>query len=171
MAIVAKPFFGADVESEAKGIGTAHHRREADVSGLRRPLQRIQKGLPLPRSRQFERARAQLVGTVNRIVQKRRARQEDRGDLLSTLLFAQESEGGGMSDELVRDEVMTFFLAGHETTANALAWTWYLLSQNLEVEAKLHGEIDSVLAGRLPSAGDIPRLHYTVMAFSEAIRL
>ena len=112
-----------------------------------------------------------MVGTVNRIVQKRRARQEDRGDLLSTLLFAQESEGGGMSDGLVRDEVMTFFLAGHETTANALAWTWYLLSQNLEVEAKLHGEIDSVLAGRLPSAGDIPRLHYTVMAFSEAIRL
>ena len=117
------------------------------------------------------RPRYPLVRSVERIVRERRASLEDRGDLLSTLLVAQDAEGGGMSDELVRDEVMTFFLAGHETTANALTWTWYLLSQNPEPEAKLHAEIDTVLAGKLPSAGDIPKLPYTDMVFSEAMRL
>lgn len=171
MAIVAKTLFDTDVESEAKEIGAALTAVLQMFSALGGPFSEILQRLSLPRSKRFERAQAQLVGTVERIIQERRASQEDRGDLLSTLLSAQDAEGGGMSDELVRDEVMTLFLAGHETTANALAWTWYLLSQHQEAEAKFHAEIDSVLAGRLPSAGDIPRLPYTEMVFSEVIRL
>ncbi|HKG22137.1 MAG TPA: cytochrome P450, partial [Blastocatellia bacterium] len=73
-------------------------------------------------------------------------------------------------DEQLRDEVMTLFLAGHETTANALAWTWYLLSQNPEAEARLHSELDSVLGGRLPSVDDVPNLKYTEMALTESMR-
>jgi cytochrome P450 len=89
------------------------------------------------------------------------------------LLLAQdvEGDGTGMNDQQLRDEAMTLFLAGHETTANALTWTWSLLSRNPEVEAKLHDEIDSILEGRLPVAEDVPRLRYTEMVFAEAMRL
>ena len=76
-----------------------------------------------------------------------------------------------MSDEQLRDEVMTLFLAGHETTANALAWTWYLLSQNPEVEAKLHAELDAVLAGNLPTVDDVQKLTYTEKVLTESMRL
>ena len=75
------------------------------------------------------------------------------------------------SDEQVRDEALTLFLAGHETDANALAWTWYLLSQHPEVERRLHEEIDPVLAGRAPELADVPQLRYAEMIFSEALRL
>jgi cytochrome P450 len=88
------------------------------------------------------------------------------------LLLAQDEEGtGGMSDTQVHDEALTLFLAGHETTANALTWTWYLLSQNPEAEARLRAELDDVLQGRLPKIDDLPRLSYTSMIFSEALRL
>src|SRR5207237_5818924 len=93
----------------------------------------------------------------------------DRGDLLSMLLLAQDEDDPsthsgqadrGMTDQQVRDEAMTIFLAGHETTANALTWTWYLLSTAPDVEAKLHEEIDRVLAGRLPTVADIGGLPF-----------
>jgi cytochrome P450 len=89
------------------------------------------------------------------------------------LLFAQDSEGdgGGMSDVQLRDELMTIFLAGHETTANALTWTWYLLSQHPDVEARFHAEIDSALGGRLPTADDLVSLPYTRMVLAESMRL
>ena len=85
-------------------------------------------------------------------------RGEDRGDLLSMLLHAQDEESGRrMTDQQLRDEVMTLFMAGHETTANTLAWTWFLLSQHPEVEARLHAELDQVLDGRSPTVADLPR--------------
>jgi hypothetical protein len=130
--------------------------------------------LPLPVNRRFRRARASLDSVIYRIIEERRASGTDRGDLLSMLLLAQdeESDTGGMTDEQLRDEVMTIFLAGHETTANALAWTWYLLAQNPEAESKLHAEIDSVLMhGRLPTIQDLPQLRYTEMILAEAMRL
>src|SRR4029450_9970991 len=88
-------------------------------------------------------------------------------------LMAQEVEdkGRGMTDRQVRDEAMTIFLAGHETTANALTWTWYLVSQDPEVEGRLHGEIDRVLGGRLPTMADIPALAYLERVVTEAMRL
>ena len=110
------------------------------------PFAELIEKLPLPQVRRYERMRARLDSTIYRIIDERRRSGEDRGDLLSILLLAQDEESGsgGMSDTQVRDEALTLFLAGHETTANALTWTWYLLSQHPEVE-KLHAELDEVL--------------------------
>jgi cytochrome P450 len=97
---------------------------------------------------------------------------QDRGDLLSLLLAARDEDTGeAMSDKQVRDEALTLILAGHETTANALAWTWYLLSQNPEVEQKLHAELAAVLDGRAPTVADLPNLRYTSMVIDESMRL
>jgi cytochrome P450 len=126
--------------------------------------------LPLPSVRRFERARALLDKIIYGIIADRRKSGHDAGDLLSMLLLAQD-EGSGMSDKQVRDEALTLFLAGHETTANALTWTWYLLSQNPEVESKFHAEIDRALSGRLPGFDDLPQLKYVEMVFAESMRL
>jgi cytochrome P450 len=137
------------------------------------PFSELLEKLPLPPRRRFERARARLDAVIYRIIEEHRREGRDRGDLLSTLLHAVDEEGDrtGMTDEQLRDEVMTIFLAGHETTANALSWTWYLLSQHPEVEAKLHAELAEVLAGRPPTAEDFPRLRYTEMVVAESMRL
>jgi cytochrome P450 len=128
--------------------------------------------MPLPSVRRFKRARQRLDATIYRLIAERRANPRDTGDLLSMLLLASDEEGsGGMSDVQVRDEALTLFLAGHETTANALTWAWYLLSQNPEAEATFHAELDRVLAGRLPCVEDLPQLRYTESVFAEALRL
>jgi cytochrome P450 len=103
----------------------------------------------------------------------RRASAEDRGDLLSMLLAAHDIDGDDsrMTDEQLRDEVMTLFLAGHETTANALTWTWYLLSQHPDAERAMHAEIDEVLGRRLPTMDDVPKLGYTRTVLAESMRL
>jgi len=111
---------------------------------------------------------------VQRMIAEHRADGVDRGDLLSMLLASrdEESDHSGMTDEQLRDEVLTIFLAGYETVANALTWTWYLLSQNPEAEGRMHAEIDAVLeGGRLPTLEDMPRLRYTEMVFAESMRL
>jgi cytochrome P450 len=106
------------------------------------------------------------------MIVERRREGSDRGDLLSMLLLARDEEGGeGLTDAQVRDQAMTIFLAGYETTALALAWTWYLLAQNPEAEARLHEELDAVLGGRLPTFEDVPRLDYTARVFNESLRL
>ncbi|MBI3406419.1 MAG: cytochrome P450, partial [Acidobacteria bacterium] len=133
--------------------------------------------LPLPQNLRFRRARARLDATIYRIIRERRADGVDRGDLLSMLLLASDTEGDGtgMSDVQLRDEALTLFLAGHETTANALTFAWYLLSQNPEAEAKMHEEIARVLGTgngvRLPCAEDYPKLAYTEMVLAEVMRL
>jgi cytochrome P450 len=122
--------------------------------------------------RDFQRARARLDATIYRLIRERRAGGVDSGDLLSMLLLARDEEGtGGMTDAQVRDEALTIFLAGHETTANALSWTWYLLARHPEAEAALHAELDRVLAGRLPTVEDVPALRYTEMVLAESMRL
>jgi cytochrome P450 len=107
------------------------------------------------------------------MIEDRRRSGQDRGDLLSMLLLARDEEGDGgrMSDVQLRDEVMTLFLAGHETTANALSWTWYLLASNPEVEARFHQEVDTVLGGRRPAFEDLPQLRYAEMVLAESMRL
>jgi cytochrome P450 len=126
--------------------------------------------LPLPSVRRFEKARDFLDKTIYGIIAERRATKEDKGDLLSMLLLAQD-EGAGMDDKQIRDEALTLFLAGHETTANALMWTWYLLSQNPSAAQKFYDEVDTVLAGRLPTFDDLPQLKYTEGVFAESMRL
>jgi cytochrome P450 len=110
---------------------------------------------------------------IYRIIEERRAEAMDHGDLLSMLLLAQDETGDqtGMTDRQLHDEALTLLLAGHETTAVALTWTWYLLSQYPEVEAALHAELDAVLGKRLPAVADLPNLCYTRQVFAEALRL
>jgi cytochrome P450 len=128
---------------------------------------------PLPGLVRFRRARTKLDQIVQRMIADHRADGVDHGDLLSMLLASrdEESDHSGMTDEQLRDEVLTIFLAGYETVANALTWTWYLLSQNPEAEARMHAEIDAVLSGRLPTLEDLPRLRYTEMVLAESMRL
>jgi cytochrome P450 len=173
LAIVGKTLFDADVEREADEIGAALTAVMELFDMLLMPFSELLEKLPLPHVRRFRRAKERLDTTIYRIIEERRQSKEDRGDLLSMLLSArdEEGDGGGMSNLQVRDEVMTLFLAGHETTANALTWTWYLLSEHAEVEAKLHAELNTVLEGRAPAMDDVPRLRYTEMVLAEAMRL
>jgi cytochrome P450 len=174
LSIVGKTLFDTDVEAEADEIGLALTEMLELFQMLLLPYSEYLERLPLPANRRFARGRAKLDSVIYRIIDERRASGADRGDLLSMLLLAQDEEGatGGMSDEQLRDEALTIFLAGHETTANALAWTWYLLAQNPEAEAKLHAELDAVLDGaRLPTVEDLPRLRYTEMILAESMRL
>ncbi|MCU1223136.1 MAG: cytochrome [Edaphobacter sp.] len=134
--------------------------------------------LPIPGLIKFRRSKARLDAVVNRLIAEHRAAAIDKGDLLSMLISSRDEEdtqNAGMSDEQIRDEVLTIFLAGYETVANALTWTWYLLSQNPEVESKLHAELDAVLgtgpAQRLPTLADYPTLRYTEQVFAESMRL
>jgi cytochrome P450 len=122
--------------------------------------------------RRFDAARARLDETIFRIIAERRASGEDRGDLLSMLLLATEEEGEQtLSDAHLRDEVMTIFLASHDTTANWLTWTWYLLAEHPDVEARLHEEVDAVLGGGRPTLDDLPRLTFTEMVLTESMRV
>ena len=173
LAIVGKTLFDADVEAEAPEIGAALTDVMQLFERITNPFGGLLEKLPLPGNFRWLKAKQRLDATIYRIINERRATSEDRGDLLSMLLLAQDEEGdgGSMTDVQLRDEAMTLFVAGHESTANALTWTWYLLSQHPEVEAKLHQEIDAVLGGRLPTANDVARLRYTEMVFAESMRL
>ena len=174
LAIVAKTLFDADVERDAEDVGAAFTEIMSLFQMLMLPYSEYLEKLPLPATRRFERARARLDAVIYRIIAERRREGRDHGDLLSMLISAQDSEGDGgqMSDEQLRDELMTLFLAGHETTANALAWVWYLLAAHGEVERKLHAELAEVLGERLvPTVADYPRLRYTEMVVTEAMRL
>lgn len=175
LSIVAKTLFNADLQSEASEIGDAMTTVLQMFRLLLMPFSEYMEKLPLPYVRRFENARARLDATIYGLVRERRKNGQDTGDLLSMLLFAQDEEKSGegdrMTDEQVRDEALTLFLAGHETTANALTWTWYLLSQHPEVERRLHAEIDSVLQGRAPELTDVPELRYAEMILAEALRL
>lgn len=174
LAVVAKTLFDADVDDEADEIGAALTELMLMFPILLHPIAPLLLRIPfLPRVRRFRRALARLDRTMYAIIEERRRAGVDRGDLLSMLLLATdvEGDGGGMSDVQLRDEAMTLFLAGHETTANALTWTWYLLARHPEVERALHRELDSVLGGRLPTPGDYGRLPYTEMVLAESMRL
>lgn len=173
LVIAGRTLFDADVEDEANDVGQALTDAMSVAERIPNPLAAILSRLPLPSNRRFERARQRLDDIIYGIIRERRKSNVDRGDFLSMLLMAQDDEGGtgGMTDKQVRDEALTIFLAGHETTATALTWTWYLLSQHPEAEAKLHAEIDSVLQCRLPTFEDLPKLRYAEMVFAEAMRL
>lgn len=128
--------------------------------------------MPRPGHRRFLAALSVVDEAVERIVAERRRDPADRGDLLSMLLLARdEGTRTAMGDRQVRDEVMSILMAGYESTAAALGWTWYLLSQHPDADARLQTELDSVLGGRVPSLQDLPRLIYTRQVISESLRL
>jgi cytochrome P450 len=173
LGIVGKTLFDADVVSDAQEVGEAMTVVMDLFNTITVPFFDLLQKLPLPQFRRFDEAKLRLDAIIYRLIEERRRSEQDRGDLLSMLLMAQDTEGDGgqMTDAQLRDELMTIFLAGHETTANALTWTWYLLSQNPEVETKLHQELDDVLAGRLPVFDDVANLKYTEMVLAESMRL
>lgn len=173
LGIVGKTLFDADVESQARDVGAAM-AAVMETFWLRMlPFADTIEKLPIPSLRRAKAARATLDRIVYGMIAERRRSPGDRGDLLSMLLMAQDEEddGRGMTDRQVRDEAMTLFLAGHETTANALAWTWYLLSQSPDVERRLHDELARVLGGRVPTMTDVPALGYVERVVTESMRL
>lgn len=170
LAIVAKTLFDADVDHEAKRVGHALEAIMHFNSDFRK-LILTPTWLPTPRKIRATFATAKLNRIIYRFIEERRQSANENGDLLSMLLAARDDDGSRMTDRQLRDEAITIFLAGHETTANALSWTWMLLAQNPTVEAKLHAELDSVLRGHAPSLDDVPNLRYTGHVITESMRL
>ena len=173
LAVVGRTLFDADVEGEAAEIGQALSESIEMLNRFMLPFSGVLERLPTGTARRLRRARARLDATIYRLIAERRAGGPGGGDLLSLLLLARDAEDptARMSDEQVRDEAMTIFLAGHETTAVALTWTWYLLARNPAVEERLGAELRRELGGRLPTVADLERLGYTERVIAEALRL
>ncbi len=172
LVIVAKALFDADVSNDTADASEAMETVLRCFTARVGKLVRLPESIPTPVNLRLRRAINRLNAIIFRIIDQRRTSGEDRGDLLSMLLNAQDEEDGGrMTDVQLRDEVMTLFMAGHETTANTLGWVWYLLSLHPEVEARLHTELDEVLGDRPPTIADVPRLTYTEHVITETLRL
>ena len=173
LEIVARTLFGADVSAQTAEISEAMETTMRCFTARVNRMVRLPDFVPTPVNLRLERAARRLDRIIFEMIARRRASGEDRGDLLSMLLRARDDEEGGarMTDRQLRDEAMTLFMAGHETTANTLAWAWYLLAGHPEVEAKLHAEVDDVLGDRPPTIGDLPRLTYAEQVVTETLRV
>lgn len=171
LRVVAKTLFDAEVTDTAREVGelleilVAPFLKQATLKWI------LDNRLPTPANRRFNGAAARLDKILFKIIDERRATGKDHGDLLSTLLSAQDDDGGQMTDQQLRDEAMTLFLAGHETTALALTWAFYELARNPEIEARLQSEIDEVTGGAPVRPEHFPRLVYTEKITREVMRL
>jgi cytochrome P450 len=171
MGVVGQTLFGND-RPEALHIARSLTSSATVLQRFLLPGSKLLWRLSLPSTRRFEEACRQLDALIYRLIAERRQSADLGGDLISLLLSAQRKAGGEeITDRQIRDEAVTMLLAGHETLAVGLTWTWYLLSQHAENEAKLHRELDHVLGGRPPEAADLDGLVYTRRVFQEAIRL
>lgn len=173
LAIAGETLFGADVEKDATDVRDAVNEVIALFEVAILPFAEYMDNLPVPWTRRFNRARDRLDQVIYGIIAERRKNGTGRRDLLAMLMEArdEETDGGRMSDEQLRDEMMTLFLAGHETTASALTFTWALLAQHPDVADRMSAELDTVLGGRRPVPADMPRLEYTRRVFAESLRL
>ena len=170
LQIVGKTLFDTDVERDAQEVGKSLELLLEIGANFRRTIF-VPHWLPTPANLRVKREVAQIEKILYRIIADRRASGRDAGDLLSMLLAARDDDGSKMTDKQLRDETITLFLAGHETTASTLSWTWWLLAQNPAVEKKLHAELDAVLGDRAPSLDDLPKLVYTGHVITESLRL
>ncbi|MCC6142876.1 MAG: cytochrome P450 [Candidatus Hydrogenedentes bacterium] len=171
LMIVGRALFNKEVREHTRLVADALDNIMAFEEVFMTPWGQVALRLPLPRTRRFKQAITQLDSIIYGLIEERK-QSGDVGDLVSMLLAAQDEEDGSrMTDKQVRDETITLFAAGHETTAIALTWAWYALSQNPEVEARLHEELDQVLGGRSPQPEDYPRLPYTRQVFAETMRM
>ncbi len=169
--VISRTMFSTDVSDD-----TAKVRHLMDVVvGLRVSLLDLfgfPQWLPRFQPKDFRRAIAAFDALMSRLIAERRASPAEHDDLLGMLLAARDADTGeGLTDRQLRDEALTIFVAGHETTANALSWVWYLLATHPEAEARLHAEIDRVLGGRTPTYADLARLEWTRMVIDETMRL
>jgi cytochrome P450 len=169
LRIVVRALFNVESE-ETVQISSAMNLIMGNTTGIRMLFPPIARYLPTPKMISFRRAVRHLDKTVYGIIAQHRAK-ADSGDLLSMLMGARDEDGSRMSDKQLRDEVLTFLLAGHETTALTLTWTWHLLAQDPEIEQKLHEELDRVLSGRAPQFSDLPALSFTERVVKESMRL
>lgn len=175
LGIVAKVLFGAETD-KAEEIGEvlrwlAKHTNRLEEQGSAMVMRFLLGNFPTPTNLRFRKGIERLDKVIYGLINERRENGKDSGDLLSMLLRFRNEEGNQISDKQLRDEVMTLLLAGHETTTLALCWTWYLLSQHPEVEAKLLEELEQALGDRAPTVDDLPRLRYAEMVIKESMRL
>jgi cytochrome P450 len=173
LGIVLQTLVSAELEQETNEFERAARTLVAITDFRTLPvIDDLLDKIAMGRIRRFKEAKAQFDDIMYRMIQERRADTTPMNDLLALLLGVRdEDDCTALSDEEVRDEALTMLMAGHETTAHALTWTWYLLSKHPEAERRLHAELDTVLQGRLPQMSDLESLPYTRMAFSEAMRL
>jgi cytochrome P450 len=171
LEIVVKTLFNSDISQDADHVGQILTSLVKPFSSQATLKWILDNRLPTREHRRYFNAVAEIDRIVFRIIAERHASGDDEGDLLSMLLEARDEDGTRMSDKQLRDEVMTLFLAGHETTALALSWSWYLLASHPEAEKKFHAELEEVLGGRTPEVSDLPRLKYTDMIAKETMRL
>lgn len=172
LRVVGQTLFDTDIEHDAPDVGRALpealHELTRQMNG---PEFVLPLRIPTPSRMCLRRAVSKLDPIVYRIIAQRRASGEDRGDLLTALLRAQDEDGSRMTDRQLRDEAMTIVLAGHETTAIALSWAWCLLAQHPEARARLDEELKMVLAGRPPGLADTSRLPFAEAVLLETMRL
>lgn len=174
LAVVGETLFGSEVESEAHDIAEALTVIVENFNRMLLPFWKWLRYVPTERNRRLKQAQERLDATIYRLISQRREDGRDHGDLLSMLLAAEDADNPQkrLSDSEIHDQALTLFIAGHETTANALAWTWHLLGRHEEARAKMKTEIDAVLGpDRLPGLEDTQRLPYTTAVFSESMRL
>jgi cytochrome P450 len=172
LGIVARTLFDADIESRADSVGEALTAVLESFWLTLLPFSELVEALPLRALKRSAGARARLDDVIYGMIAERRGRGGSRRDVLSMMIGSQDEGGAsGLSDREVRDEALTLLLAGHETTANALMWTWYLLSQAPEVRSRLHEEVDRVLTGRAASVADVESLPCVLGVVTESMRL
>jgi cytochrome P450 len=172
LRIAAKTLFNAEVDRDVADIGQAFDAIADEIARRVRNPFVIPDSIPLPGNIRYLRGVRRIDRLVDSIIEERQTDPDvDRGDLLSMLMLARDDDGKPMTEKQLRDEVVTLLLAGHETTALALSWTWYLLAQHPEVDAKLAAELREVLGGRPPVASDLPRLRYAEQVVMEAMRI
>lgn len=171
LGIAAKTLFDAETDEDVAEIGQAFNAVTDEIAVRMFQLFRIPDAVPTPGNLRYLRGVRRIDRLVTRIIQERRRHGGQRGDLLSMLIAARDDEGRSMTDQQLRDEVITLLIAGHETTALALSWTWYLLSQHPDADAKLAAETRHVLGGRTPTVDDLPNLRFTEQVVTEAMRL
>lgn len=172
-AIIARLLFDVELTGKAAELGRAVHTISKAGTTELGAFFNLPDWLPLPEKRRKRWAIGTLDAVIRDVLRRRRESGDDKGDLLSMLLLAvdEEGDGTGMTDEQARDEAMTLFNAGHDTTAAALAWTWYLVATHPEVEARLREEAESVLGSRDPTYDDVSKLKYAEMVVKESMRL
>jgi cytochrome P450 len=171
MSIIGKALFDADVFTETDELGAAMTVTTEYVARALSVLFPPPYNWPLPRNRRTHKAVQVLRNRIQRLIDERRNNSIERNDFLSILLQARDEDGKPMSDGQLMAECLTLFGAGHETTATALSWTWYLLCQHPEVYQRVQREVDSVLQGRTPTYDDLSRLPYCLQVFKESMRL
>lgn len=171
LKIVAKTLFGSNVDGDTDRVAQAIEDIMAITDRILNPLGPVLNALPTPKTLRFHAAVKDLDEIIFRIIAQKKAEGGEGNDLLSTLMAVRDEDGNPMSDKQLRDECLTIFLAGHETTANALSWTWYLLSQNPQVREKFEAELAQFADKEKLSAEEYPKLIYTRQIISESFRV